>query len=190
MKKNLTFLLLSMFFLVGCAGNTINPTAAPTSISSAPTQAAYPGADQGYPSISLGYPSVSDDPNNIKLPIPTMPPAEMQAGTGIVEGQLLLNSIPLAGINLYLADFLKDANGKEYVASVSIQNSPFAVTDAEGKFRFVNVPANRYGLVIEDGTQSFILLPPKGDGDLIAEVQDQKIFDLGKLDYQELPIHP
>jgi hypothetical protein len=182
MRKIALPLVICASLLIGCSGNLTETPQAATSAPTASVQNAYPSAEMGYPAGT----TLSSESENV---IPTMPSMEMTEGTGGVEGQLLLNGVPVPGANLFLASFIKDSNGNEYVASVSPHDSPFAVTDTEGNFRFINVPANRYGLVIEDVNQSFILLSPKDGSELVAEVNDQQVLDLGKLDYADLPIH-
>jgi hypothetical protein len=162
---------------------------APTPTAAVP-EAGYPSA--GYPAVEYGYPSSEATAlsQNLVLSIPTLPALEMTPGTGAVEGQFLLNGAPVSGMNFYLASFILDSEGKEHSASINPQTSPLAVSDSTGMVRFNNVPLGKYGVVLEVDISSYLLLTPQGDQGLSVTVEEQKVSNLGQLDYQDLPIFP
>lgn len=93
----------------------------------------------------------------------------------------------MAGRVLYLAEVVKDANGNETAAGYDRANSPRATTQADGSFRFVNVPPGRYSIVMDLVRQAFMLKNPKDQTDLIVDVIAGGTADFGALDFDQLP---
>ncbi len=111
---------------------------------------------------------------------------------GTVTGVLLLQSegaaIPVTNQQLYLADILKDAAGVERAASYDPANSPRAFTDSAGHFVFYSVKPGRYTLFLDMVVQSFILLKPGSQENIIISVSAGQTTDFGTLLYDALPI--
>jgi hypothetical protein len=182
--------LIGLSLGVGCSQIPHPEASAPAPPTAAAPDAGYPA--DGYPTVVYGYPSADATALSESLveTFPTLPALEMASGTGAVEGQFLLNGAPVRGMNFYLADFILSAEGKEHRASINPSTSPLAVSDSSGMVRFNNVPAGKYGVVLEVEISSYLLLTPEGDDGLSVTVEEQKVANLGKLDYQDLPIFP
>jgi len=111
---------------------------------------------------------------------------------GTVTGVLMLQSggaaIPVTNQQLYLADILKDAAGVERAASYDPASSPRAFTDSDGHFVFYSVKPGRYTLFLDMVVQSFILLKPGSQENIITSVSAGQTTDFGTLLYDALPI--
>lgn len=106
-----------------------------------------------------------------------------------VTGKILFRSKPVAGEILFLGTVLSDpVNGKELAVSLDRSNAPKSVTSSEGVFIFKNLPPGKYGLMLISGMDSFLLLDPKTQDAVILNVDDEKIYNLGLLDYDDLPL--
>jgi hypothetical protein len=189
MKKIFLILFVGIYLGVGCS-QIPDPTASAPTPTAAVAEAGYPSA--GYPGVEYGYPSADATAlsQNLVESFPTLPALEMTSGTGAVEAQFLLNGAPVSGMNFYLASFILDSEGKEHTASINPSTSPLAVSDSSGMVRFNNVPVGTYGVVLEVEISSYLLLTPEGDDGLSVTVEEQKVANLGQLDYQDLPIYP
>ncbi len=137
------------------------------------------------PSPASGTPLAS--PLNSPLaqqaaPLPTQDPT-----LGSAVGKITEKGQPMAGRVLYLAEVVKDANGNETAAGYDRINSPRAEVQADGSFRFVNVPPGRYSIVMDVVRQAFMLKNPKDQSDLIVDVTSGGAADFGTLDYDQLP---
>ncbi len=188
MRKFILVLLIGLFLLAGCSPAEPPQATQPAGGPAAAETEAYPASGYPYPpAIDTGYPAAQEAPAE---EVAALPPLEMNPGTGAVEGQFIYRGEPLVGMNFYLASFITDADGNEYAASINPQKSPFAVSDSAGMVRFNNVPPGKYGVVLEVDVSSFLLMTPKGDVGLTVMVEDQKVADMGKLEYQDLPLNP
>ena len=91
---------------------------------------------------------------------------------------------PLAGAPLYLGTILKNPDGKDRLVELSKETAPKTMTDGQGRFVFTNIPAGRYGLMLDTPIGTLLLNHPDNGGDLIVEVTGGKVLDLGELKYQ------
>lgn len=107
----------------------------------------------------------------------------------VVTGKISIRSKPVAGEILFLGTVLSDpVSGKELAVSLDKSNAPKSVTNSEGVFIFKNLPAGKYGLMLISGMDSFLLLYPKTQDAILLDVSDHNIYDLGLLDYDDLPL--
>ena len=125
--------------------------------------------------------------------LPAITPTVTSApGTGQVIGVLLVGvnnvSQPVNNVLLYLAETIKDSNGKDSVAALDRTSSPRTVTDDQGRFVFSNVPPGNYGLILDMVTNSYLLMKPGSEEALIIEMSAGKQVDLGSLLYASLPL--
>lgn len=140
------------------------------------------------PSPTSGTPLASPLNSPIAQPSVSVAPLPTQDPTlGSVIGTLLEQGQPVAGRVLYLAEVVKDASGKETAAGYDRANSPRTTLQADGSFRFVNVPPGRYSLVMDLVRQAYMLKNPKDQSDLIADVKVGGTANLGVLDFTQLP---
>ena len=93
---------------------------------------------------------------------------------------------PVKEAILYLAGVIQSGDTPT-LASFDRNSSPRTQTDAYGRFVFVDVPADRYGLVLDRINQSYLLKNPKDDSDLLFTPKPGQVLDLGKLVYPSLP---
>lgn len=93
---------------------------------------------------------------------------------------------PVQEAILYLAGVILSTD-KPALASYDRASSPRAQTDASGRFVFVDVPADRYGLVLDRINQSYLLKDPNDNSDLLFTPKPGQVLDLGKLVYSSLP---
>ncbi len=177
MKQFLKIALL-LLFAVTLAACDQQKTTTPTKID--PSGYPMPTAYQPYPAPNSGYPAPVD-------PKPTQAPT-LDKSKAVVKGVLLLNGKPVKLQNLYLGGVLTDAKGKEIVASMNQQKDPNALTNSLGEFTFVNVPPGRYAVILDNATTAALLLNPKGSEAILLTLKAGDTIDLGKLDYQDLPI--
>jgi hypothetical protein len=193
-------ILLLAFFVVSCtanpsptAANTIAPTNEPQP---APTQAS---GDVDYPAPGTqleGYPAPDQTNANSGYPAPegsgVVPSATLvmptrDASLGSLKGRLLENGKPVEYADLYLANLLVNDEGKDVAFSFDRATSPRAMTNANGEFEFVNLPAGQYGLVYDIIVKSVLLLDPGTGEQMKVLIEDGKEVDAGALDYSELP---
>ena len=182
MKTTLTVVIsiLLILILTACSSATSTTTVAPTPTS----DLAYPypiplvqvNSDASYPAPSTSI---------IQTPQPTYT-ADPSMGT--VVGQLLLNTTPVSNTNIYLAEVIKDASGKDIIAGLDLVKSPNTTTDDDGKFTFVNIEEGTYALILDVVTNQFLLNYPTGNDSIVVDVEAGKEFDLGELNYDSLPI--
>lgn len=111
---------------------------------------------------------------------------------GVVEGKIYLltseRQIPVKGQILYLAEVINDGESNPSFAAFDRINSPRAVTDNNGHFKFLNVQPGYYGFVLDVITNSYLLMKPGTQEPIIIEVSGGEKSDLGDLVYDELPI--
>ena len=87
---------------------------------------------------------------------------------------------------VYLAGVIQTGDTPT-LASFDRGSSPRTQTDAYGRFVFVDVPVERYGLVLDRVNQSFLLKNPKDNSDMLFTPKSGQVLDLGKLVYPSLP---
>ena len=93
---------------------------------------------------------------------------------------------PVQEAIVYLAGVIQTGDTPT-LASFDRNSSPRAQTDAFGRFVFVDVPVERYGLVLDKVNQSFLLKDPKDNSDLLFTPKPGQVLELGKLVYPSLP---
>jgi hypothetical protein len=177
--KKINLILIAVLFLSGCTSEISQKTETPANVPSV-----------GYPISTLS--TTNDVVNSYPVEItPTfeeviIPTADSTKGnvTFIVN----YKDTPLANYSFFLADVLKGADGNEMATALDRVNSPHAVSNPDGKVVFYNVEPGRYGLMIIEGMNSYLLLNPFDGNSQIIEVSDNKTTDLGVLNYSDLPL--
>jgi hypothetical protein len=122
------------------------------------------------------------------LPTPAVIATPSKPDRATITGILLAGSDPrpVAGAILYLAR-LHQSDGTPAVASYDRVASPRTQTDASGRFVFVDVAVERYGLVLDRIDLAYLLKNPKDDSDFLFEAKPGRVLDLGSLTYSSLP---
>jgi len=115
----------------------------------------------------------------------TAEPAASSPDKGTVTGQLVdqLTGKPLADLLLYLGGImpLKVGEVENHSIIVMLKSSPSTASDAEGRFRFTNVPPGVYALVLWSPHNSTIVSDPKTKLDILITVEANKTADMGRL---------
>lgn len=160
-------LAVALLALAACQSQAANPPATPAVIVLTPAATA---------------PALPPTPSG-----PT--PSADQVGT--VTGQLVRlhgSATPEEALELriYLGTVHQSENGKDALVGASRDTSPFAQTDLEGNFTFVNVPPGRYGLMLDTPDGLVLLNDPKTGGDMIVEVMAGKTSQMGRMEF-DLP---
>lgn len=162
----LFFVLLLIIFSTACSTQDASPTPTPTQ----------PSDDAASPPPATVTAQTGSE-------------VEVSASSGAVIGTLLLSSHPVSGQRLALAEILKDDSGQERAAGFQRSDSPATITNEDGSFTFGDIPPGRYGLVLDTGVNSYLLLKPdSADDPLTMTVVAGEKLDLGTLSYSELPI--
>jgi len=107
---------------------------------------------------------------------------------GIVEVQILINDAPVVDTLFFLADVLKSQDGLEIATSLDRTIAPRAFSDQEGVVRFINVKPGRYGLILYEGMNSYLLLNPMDGQAILVTVGSRDNLDLGTMRFSELPL--
>lgn len=115
-------------------------------------------------------------------PTPTLIP-----GTGNVEVVTYIKGAPVIGANFYLADILKNQAGQEIAVTTDRETAPHAISSKVGQVTFSNVKPGRYGLVLYDGFNIYLLLYPETGLGILIDVE-QEVVDLGVIDFPDLPL--
>ncbi len=181
--KNSKLVLIALIIIIvlsACSKATIVATQTPVATTEQTAQ--YP-APQVVVTSNPAYP----DPVTplINTPGPTWTPDPQM---GKVFGTLLITNNPVKNINLYLAEVIIDASGRDVVAGLDRITAPNSVTDDQGLFNFINVKAGRYALILDVVTNQYLMNYPGKEEPIIIEVVAGKEVDLGKLNYDTLPI--
>lgn len=140
-------------------------------------------ANKGYPVPSPKLPKAYPEPVDTPEPMSTQDPV-----LGSAKGMLLLNSKPVQNCLLFLSDIAKDSQGKEVLVSVDYMTKNRTTTSNDGSFIFVNIPPKRYALVLVVIPNSYLLLRPGKQEAVTLTVESGKTVDLGRLDFDDLPI--
>lgn len=146
------------------------------------------------PTLS-GYPATVAEVDQTAYPAGTMPEIASQNALsatqdltlGAVQGILLLKGKPVVDVTIYLGNIVADDTGRELVAGYDRTSLMRASTDENGYFKVYNVPAGRYGLILDLVTQAYLMDTPDGTQSILLTVMNGKITDLGVLDYSVLP---
>lgn len=85
---------------------------------------------------------------------------------------------PVMMTGVYLASIVRDENGEPVVASLDNANDPSAGTDAEGYFRFLNVPPGQYVFMVFSGF-TFYVIRGEDEKQMLITVKEDEMRDLG-----------
>lgn len=197
------FGILFLLFFVSCGPSGEDGSSAEATIVSAPpldtVVSAYPGSGVAYPGpeadavidTEAGYPGAPVD-TLADLPAEMLSvPAPANNETGTVTGVLLMGEDdvePVKGAILYLGQIVTIENNTPALASLNKQLAPTTQTSQVGQFIFTDIPVGQYALVYDLITATFVLNNPVDGGDLIVEVTNGDIIDLGGLHYDQLPV--
>jgi hypothetical protein len=107
---------------------------------------------------------------------------------GIVIVKILLNEKPVPETLFFLADVLKSEEGLEIATSLDRSTAPRAFSDEEGLVRFINLQPGRYGLILYEGMNSYLLLNPNDGQAILVTVDSNNVIDLGTMRFFDLPI--
>ena len=112
--------------------------------------------------------------------------------TGTVTGALFLRTgdglQPVVDVKLAIGETLSDDEGMERIVAYDPSAAPVAYTDTGGQFRFENVQAGRYGLVLDLVMGSFLLYQEGTENAILFDITEGETTDLGDLEYTELPL--
>ncbi|MHB0923867.1 MAG: hypothetical protein ACYC3H_07885 [Bellilinea sp.] len=172
MKRCPILLLLFVFLISGCKGTETDPLISTPKANSTLSSNFY---DPGYPVTTA--------------PQPTAIEVTRDASMGIVSGTILLNDKPVNNLRLFLADILQSGDGVEVATSLDRSVAPTSLSNNEGKFNFLNVPPGRYGLMLYEGVNSYLLLDPSNGEAILISVDADEEIDLGIYRYTDLPIN-
>lgn len=135
------------------------------------------------------YPEPQDAPT---LPVQATdgPIPEPKSDSGVVTGLLLIDHAPATNAILYLAAVSKDDQGTERIASYDRATSPRAYVDPNGRFVFADIPAGKFGLILDIVIDAYLLHDPDTSDQFLFTVINAETTDLGELNYKELPYSP
>jgi hypothetical protein len=155
------FLLLAV---IGCTGQSIpsSPTTLPTEVPAMPTS---------FPPSPMPSPT----------PVPATPMPTSLPDMGTVTGLLVEETTqePLGDYVLYLAKMLKSSSEGLSVAALDATADPRAVTNAAGKFVFVNVAPESYALALLTPTGPALIKDAKTEKEVLLSVEAGETVDLG-----------
>ena len=189
MKMTKWLLFLFIFVLAACSPATpvVSPTALPTENSATPAPANdYPvQSSTATAAVDANYPAPGDTGDPVVMSTEILPTVDPNLGQ--VKGVLIENGVPIAHINLYLAELLKSDAGENVAYAFVRDQAPHALTNEKGEFAFVNVPPNTYALIYDLATKSVLLLDPADNTQIKVLVEAGKSIDFGELKYDVLP---
>lgn len=178
MKKILLIALLTLLLMSACSGSG-SPTVSTATSSPDTSGEGYPAPESAVEPTSYPAPAVEF------IQEPTWTPAP---GTGKVTGVLKLNGKPVNDVTLFLGTFLQNDEGQDFTAYVEPATSPKTGTLSDGSFTFVNVAPGRYSLILYNAVTQYLLFKPGTQEHYVIEVAENGTFDLGLMDYDELPL--
>ncbi len=173
--RNGLVIVLLMLVLSACQGQS---PAEPTVYPPPPSSAGEAQSPQGYPGPATPTTYVIEE-------IPT--PGK---NTGTVIGYILTNKTsptPAGTVLLALARVIPGPDGTPMVASFNRNEAPHALTDANGRFVFSEVPPGQYALILDRISDAFMLNHPESGEDFIITVSAGEATDLGEIVYASLP---
>lgn len=120
-------------------------------------------------------------PTDVSEPVST-PLPRPKPGTGIIVGVMKIRHTdqPMVGVELYLARHI-GVTPDTPLYTMELDNAPHAITDANGRFIFKDVPPGRYAIVIWNPISSFLVRNPATGLELVIDVQPDQIHNLGVL---------
>ena len=89
-----------------------------------------------------------------------------------------------------MAAVSKDDQGVERIASYDRASSPRAYVDPNGRFVFADIPAGKYGLILDIVIDAYLLHDPDNNDQFLFTVTNGETTELGELDYELLPYSP
>lgn len=103
----------------------------------------------------------------------------LEEGTGAVQGRLLnLTGAPLSHVVVRLAKvYYTDDQSQEGIYVLDNAFSPSAQTDHEGRFRFDNVAAGDYVIIVGDVLMKFAVVTRDGDKPLVWTIKAGHVLD-------------
>ncbi len=183
MRRIIAIAALLVLSLAGC---TPSQPAVPTQGPQEPTRAVSPLPTATAPSSPLATPA---------SPLASVTPAAAVIVTpspdrATITGVLMTNPDapkPVAGAVVALAEIILGPSGTPTAGSFDRSTSPRTQTDRAGRFVFPNVKVQKYGLVLDRITASYMLQDPSGKGDMVWDPKPGQVLDVGKLIYRSLP---
>lgn len=143
-------------------------------------------------------PSALNSPLNSPLPTPPAPELETSSTTGAVTGQIIglgTDGVykPVVGHYIGLADIVQREDGEgDMAAAYDPSVSPFAELNEYGQFVLNDIEPGRYGIILDSGVNQALLSYPEGHeaglGSVIVTVEADATVDVGRLQYDSLPI--
>jgi hypothetical protein len=185
MKYYRSMWIILILLLGACSTIQKTPIPATAPAAASPKTSAYPA-----PSSSPVATNGTSYPSPMASSITTVPTSTADKTMGSAHGVLLLNGKPVDGALLLLADIVKDKNGVDSVVSVELNTKNRARTISDGSFSFINVPPQRYTLMLSVVNNSYVLYKPGTQNLIIINVEPDGSADLGSLNYDALPITP
>jgi len=169
-------------FLGACS--TVQPSPLPVVSTATVAPETSPSTYPPPPTMEVGpaYPNTS--PQVVEV-LPTLTP---DASMGSAHGILLLNGEPVKEVILFLSDLVKDDAGVDRIVSVDLNTKNRALTGPDGTFNFINIPPERYALVLSVVNETFLLMKPGTQDPLLVTIEAGKAVDLGELNYDALPL--
>ena len=124
--------------------------------------------------------------------VSTSPTPESRVVTGAVTGALFLQTgnglQPVVDVKLAIGETLSDDEGTERIVAYDPSAAPVAYTDASGRFKFEDVQAGRYGLILDMVMGSFLLYQEGTENAILFDISEGETTNLGDLEYTELPL--
>lgn len=124
------------------------------------------------------------------MPLITVVPTPSKPDRATITGVLLQDPStprPVSGALLYLASLIAGPSGTPSVATLDRTSPLRTQTDRAGRFVFIDVPIQKYALVLDRITATYLLNNPKDNSDLLFEPKPNQILDVGDLVYPVLP---
>ncbi len=173
--QNGLIIVLLMLVLSACQGQSpAEPTVYPP-----------PPGNTGAAQPPEGYPGPATPTAYVIAEVPTP-----GTDTGTVVGYILTNKAsptPAGTVLLALARVIPGPDGTPMVASFNRNEAPHALTDANGRFVFSEVPPGQYALILDRISDAFMLNHPDSGEDFIVAVAAGEETDLGEIIYASLP---
>lgn len=187
--------VIAAALLGACSQPAAQPEPSATPAASGGTTESYPGPTSSgvYPgptaAVSSAYPGPGGEPATPTIDTsPLVVPQPASDQVGVVTGTLYRVDAtgqrePLRGATLYLGLIIRTADGTEAMAQMDRGSSPRAVTNGLGQFAFIDVPPERYGLMLDTIQGTLLLNDPEDGSDFVIDVTGGETAELGELAY-------
>ncbi len=191
MARILTIVLITwaLCLLSACSSSPTIPQSEEIKTSPEIETTAYPYPLPPQISDYSPYPEPQEAPT-ISVEATNGPIPEPKSDSGVVTGLLLIERAPATNAILYLAAVSKDDQGVERIASYDRASSPRAYVDPNGRFVFADIPAGKYGLILDIVIDAYLLHDPDNNDQFLFTVTNGETTELGELDYESLPYSP